>query len=79
MNVIWEFLVYTDEYLLALASNNIQLTYLLLFCLIFSESGNLLFSFLPGDGLLIASGILAASGVLNVWIIILILIIIKDG
>ena len=74
MNEFWDFLVHTDEYLLELARNNVNLTYLLLFCIVFSESGNLLFSFLPGDGLLMAAGIIASSGALNVWIIILILI-----
>ncbi len=75
MSEFWEFLIHTDEYLLELARNNVNLTYLLLFCIIFSESGNLVFSFLPGDGLLLATGIISASGVLNVWLIILFLII----
>lgn len=61
--------MHTDEYLIEQAGNHIKLTYLLLFLIVFSESGILLFSFLPGDGLLLAVGIVAATGVLNIWII----------
>lgn len=69
MNEIWDVVVHTDEYLLDFARKNAKLVYLLLFLIVFSESANLLFAFLPGDGLLLAVGVIAATGTLNIWII----------
>jgi len=40
-------------------------TYLILFCIVFFETGCILTSFLPGDSLLFVSGAVAASGILN--------------
>lgn len=74
MSDFWQFLVHTDEYLSVLAGKNVALTYLLLFLIIFSESGILLFSFMPGDGLLLATGIVAATGVLNIWLVLFLLL-----
>lgn len=74
MSDFWQFLVHTDEYLSVLAGKNVALTYLLLFLIIFSESGILLFSFMPGDGLLLAAGIVAATGVLNIWLVLFLLL-----
>lgn len=74
MSDFWQFLVHTDEYLSVLAGKNMELTYLLLFLIVFSESGILLFSFMPGDGLLLAAGIVAATGVLNIWVVLFLLL-----
>lgn len=43
------------------------LTYLLLFLIIFCETGLVVTPFLPGDGLLFSAGILAAAGKLEIW------------
>ena len=41
--------------------------YLLLFAIVFTETGLLVGFFLPGDSLLITAGLVAATGVLNIW------------
>ncbi|MDV7395263.1 VTT domain-containing protein, partial [Arthrospira platensis SPKY1] len=43
------------------------MTYLLLFLIIFCETGLVVTPFLPGDGLLFSAGILAAAGKLDIW------------
>ena len=41
--------------------------YLVLFVIVFTETGLLVGFFLPGDSLLITAGIVAAAGGLNIW------------
>lgn len=48
--------------------------YVLLFAIIFAETGLVVMPFLPGDSLLFAVGALAARGSMNVWLISLVLI-----
>jgi membrane-associated protein len=43
---------------------------LVLFLIVFAESGLLIGFFLPGDSLLFTAGLLAAAGVFNIWILI---------
>ena len=45
--------------------------YLLLFVIIFAETGMFAGFFLPGDSLLITAGLIAASGSLNIYLVIL--------
>ena len=44
-------------------------TYVLLFAIVFAETGLVVTPFLPGDSLLFACGALAANGTLDVWIV----------
>ena len=44
--------------------------YIIIFAIIFAESGLLIGIFFPGDSLLFTAGLLASRGVLNVWILI---------
>lgn len=52
-------------------------TYVLLFCIIFAETGLLVGFFLPGDSLLFVTGAVAAArpDILNIWILIPLLIV----
>jgi len=44
--------------------------YIIIFAIIFAESGLLIGIFFPGDSLLFTAGLLASRGVLNVWILV---------
>jgi membrane-associated protein len=48
-------------------------TYLILFCIIFFETGFIIFPFLPGDSLLFVSGAAAAGGLLDIWLLLLVI------
>lgn len=67
-------LLHIDKYLLQLVSDYKNWTYLILFCIIFCETGLVITPFLPGDSLLFAAGAIAALGLLNIWILIGLLI-----
>ena len=49
--------------------------YVVLFVIVFTETGLLVGFFLPGDSLLITAGIVAAAGGLNIWWLNLVLIV----
>lgn len=74
MNEIYEILFHTNEALFAIVSNNVYEAYLILFLIIFSETGLIVFPFLPGDGLLFSAGVIAASSDLNIVLLVPILI-----
>ncbi len=44
--------------------------YIIIFAIIFSESGLLIGVFFPGDSLLFSAGLLASRGVMNIWILV---------
>ena len=50
-------------------------TYLILFLVIFAETGFVVTPFLPGDSLLFAVGAIATTGVINVYMVVFILVI----
>lgn len=59
--------LHLDKYLGGIADEYGTLTYIILFAIIFAETGLVIFPFLPGDSLLFAAGVLAAAGNLNVY------------
>jgi len=69
MNEFIDLILHTDEKLLDLVTNYGTYTYVILFAIIFCETGLVFFPFLPGDALLFAAGILAATGALNVLLL----------
>jgi membrane-associated protein len=71
---IYNILFHTNEFLFTMVSENIFEAYLVLFLIIFLETGLIVFPFLPGDGLLFSAGVIAASSDLSIWVLIPILI-----
>ncbi|AWM33631.1 DedA family protein [Hymenobacter nivis] len=73
---LFDLLLHLDKTLVNVVHDYGSLTYLILFLIIFTETGIIVFPFLPGDSLLFAAGALAArpeTG-LSVWVIIPLLI-----
>lgn len=72
-----DFIVHIDKHLADIISQYHALTYLILFAIIFAETGFVVTPFLPGDSLLFASGALIAVGNtgLNIYLLALILIV----
>jgi membrane-associated protein len=74
---IIDFILHIDKHLEAIISQYHALTYLILFAIIFAETGFVITPFLPGDSLLFAAGALIAVGNtgLSIYLLALILII----
>lgn len=71
-----DFILHIDDHLVEIVNNYQTWTYLILFLIIFVETGVVVMPFLPGDSLLFAAGMLAAQpNELNVGIMILLLLI----
>ena len=70
LNSFFELFLNLDKHLFSLVTEYKNWTYLILFCIIFCETGLVVTPFLPGDSLLFAAGALAALGILNIWILI---------
>lgn len=71
-----DFILNIDKHLSAIISQYHALTYLILFAIIFAETGFVVTPFLPGDSLLFAAGALIAAGGtgLSIYILTIILI-----
>ncbi|MEK7508509.1 MAG: VTT domain-containing protein, partial [Patescibacteria group bacterium] len=77
-NMIFKFvevIMHLDKYLQAIVNEYAAATYVLLFLIVFLETGLVLTPFLPGDSLLFTAGALAAIGSFRVEILFLILFI----
>jgi membrane-associated protein len=70
---LFDYLIHLDKYLLILAEKFGLFIYLLLFLIIFLETGFVITPFLPGDSLLFVTGTLAAQGVLNIFSVLILL------
>lgn len=72
-----DFILHIDKHLADIISQYHTLTYLILFIIIFAETGFVVTPFLPGDSLLFAAGALIAAGNtgLNIYLLALILIV----
>jgi len=70
----WDLLVHLDRHLAALLQQHGAWVYLLLFAIIFCETGLVVTPFLPGDSLLFIAGALAAGGGIDVHLLALLLV-----
>jgi membrane-associated protein len=68
MNIL-DFILHIDKYLTILLQTYGNLVYVILFLIIFAETGLVIMPFLPGDSLLFGIGMLAASGSINITIL----------
>ncbi len=69
-----DILLHLDKYLTQIVGQYGMLTYILLFLIVFAETGFVVTPFLPGDSLLFTAGAIASLGSLNVGIVVLLLI-----
>jgi membrane-associated protein len=67
--LIIDFIIHMDKYLGQIIHNYGLWTYLILFLVIFMETGFVITPFLPGDSLLFAAGTFAGMGYLNIGIL----------
>ncbi len=76
MEFLIDFILHLDQHLIALVNEYGTLTYVILFLIVFTETGLIVMPFLPGDSLLFAAGAIAAQqdSVLNVFYIVPLLI-----
>ncbi len=72
--IIIDFILHCNQYIGDFIANYGDLVYLLLFAIIFCETGLVFLPFLPGDSLIFAAGAFAASSDLNLGILFLIII-----
>ncbi|HYG39133.1 MAG TPA: DedA family protein [Cytophagales bacterium] len=72
---VLDFFLHLDKHLNEIIIDYGTLTYLILFLIIFVETGIVVMPFLPGDSLLFAAGAFAALGSLNVFLLIILLFI----
>jgi membrane-associated protein len=70
----WDLLVHLDRHLATLLQQHGAWVYLLLFAIIFCETGLVVTPFLPGDSLLFIAGALAAGGGVDVHLLALLLL-----
>lgn len=68
-----DFFLHLDEHLSGIIAQYGTWTYLILFAIIFAETGLVVAPFLPGDSLLFAVGTFAARGDLNIWLLFVLL------
>lgn len=75
MQEIFEFLINAEDHLLEFSHQYGMWIYVLLFLIVYSETGLVVMAFLPGDGLLFSAGVIAASGAIDIeWVLILLFI-----
>ncbi|HOX34148.1 MAG TPA: DedA family protein [Methanoregulaceae archaeon] len=70
-----DFVLHFDHYLPEIIQTYGFWTYLILFIIIFCETGLVILPYLPGDSLLFVAGALAGAGILNVEVLVVTLIV----
>jgi membrane-associated protein len=69
LKTILDYVLHIDKNLLILTQQYGIWTYVILFIVLFMETGVIVTPFLPGDSLLFAAGSLSALGAFNIWIL----------
>ncbi len=69
---IIDFILHIDVHLIEIVNNYGSATYLILFLVVFCETGLIITPFLPGDSLFFAAGAICASSSLNIWMTVLV-------
>lgn len=70
---LFDFILHIDMHLLELIHQYGTWVYVILFLIIFVETGLVVMPFLPGDSLLFAAGAFAAQGSLNIFVLLILL------
>lgn len=68
-SLVFNFILHIDTHLGQIIANYGVLTYLILFLIVFAETGFVFTPFLPGDSLLFAAGAFAALGSFNIFLL----------
>jgi membrane-associated protein len=71
---VMDLFLHLDEHLNQIVTTYGVWTHLILFAIVFAETGLVVTPFLPGDSLLFAAGALAALGSLDLWLLVVLLI-----
>jgi membrane-associated protein len=71
---VMDFFLHLDEHLNQIVTTYGVWTHLILFAIVFAETGLVVTPFLPGDSLLFAAGALAALGSLDLWLLVVLLL-----
>lgn len=71
---VMDFFLHLDAHLNQIVTTYGVWTHLILFAIVFAETGLVVTPFLPGDSLLFAAGALAAIGSLDLWLLVVLLI-----
>lgn len=69
MDILIDFILHLDKYAGMILQNFGIFTYLILFAVIFCETGLVIMPFLPGDSLLFVFGTFASVGAVNIFIL----------
>ncbi len=75
ITTLLDYFLHLDVHLLALSQNYGTYIYLILFLIIFCETGLIVTPFLPGDSLLFMAGSIAALGEMNIYLMVGLLIV----
>jgi membrane-associated protein len=75
LTLLIDLIVHLDDHLQALVVNYGAWVYLILFLIVFCETGLVVTPFLPGDSLLFVAGAIAAAGGMNIHLLVVLLII----
>ena len=70
---LWDFILHIDAHLFELVNKYGIWVYVILFAIIFCETGLVVTPFLPGDSLLFASGVTAGAGLMGFFEVMLVL------